>query len=212
MDIPIGVEVHCSDGLCGRSTYVLIDPVRKEVTHIVVKENESPHGERLVPIEAISETAPDVILLHSTLSELNKMDPFIQTEYIRDDTPGVEYVPFNTAGIGPVFVWPYAVPEDTHVVAVEHKRVPLGELAVKRGTRVEAKDGHVGHVDEFLVDPENEHITHIVMREGHLWGKRDIPIPVSEIDHIEEGVVSLKLSKNEIEALPAIPVRRWMGS
>jgi len=43
MDIPVGVEVLCSDGLCGRSTYVLINPVRKKVTHLVVKEAKPPH-------------------------------------------------------------------------------------------------------------------------------------------------------------------------
>ena len=208
MDIPVGVEVHCSDGLCGRSTYVVIDPVRKEVTHLVVKETESPHQERLVPIEAVSETAPDVILLRRSRDAFGKMDPFIQTEYLRDDTPDVDYVPFNSAGVGPVYVWPYAVPDRTHVVAVEHKQVPLGELAVKRGAHVEATDGRVGRVDEFLVNPENEYITHLVMREGHLWGKKDICVPVSEIDHIDEDAVYLKLNKKEIEALPAIPIHR----
>lgn len=211
MDIPVGVEVHCSDGLCGRSTYVLIDPVRKEVTHLVVKEAKSPHEERLVPVEAISETAPDVILLHRSRDELSEMDPFVQTEYIREEMSDLEYVPTRWVGVGPYVVWPYAVPDWTHTVAVEHKRIPIGELAIRRGTVVEAADGRIGHVDEFLVDPENEHITHIVMREGHLWGKKDISIPVSEIDHIEEDVVSLKLTKNEIAALPAIPVRRWMS-
>jgi len=52
------------------------------------------------------------------------------------------------------------------------------------------------------------HITHLVLREGHLWGEKDVTIPVSQIDHIEEGTVHLKLSKPDIEALPAIPVRR----
>ena len=32
-------------------------------------------------------------------------------------------------------------------------------------------------VDELLVDPENEHITHLVMREGHLWGQKDVVYP-----------------------------------
>jgi sporulation protein YlmC with PRC-barrel domain len=211
MDIPVGVEVHCRDGLCGRSTYVLIDPVRKEVTHLVVKEAASPHEERLVPIEAISETAPDVILLRRSRDELSEMDPFVQTEYIREEMSDLNYVPSRWMGVGSYLVWPYAVPDWTHTVAVEHRHIPLGELAIRRGTVVEATDGRAGHVDEFLVDPENEHITHIVMREGHLWGKKDISIPVSEIDHIEEDVVFLRLNKSEVEALPAIPVRRWTG-
>jgi sporulation protein YlmC with PRC-barrel domain len=209
MDIPVGVEVHCADGLCGRSTYVLINPVRREVTHLVVKEAGSPHAERVVPIEAVSETAPDVILLRNTRDELRKMDPFIRTEYIREKIPDLEYAPSGYVGIGSYLIWPYAVPDRTYTVAVEHKQLPPGELAVKRGATVEATDGRVGRVDEFLVSPENEHITHLVMREGHLWGQKDIAVPVTEIDRIKEDTVYLRLSKDEIEALPAIPVHRW---
>jgi hypothetical protein len=189
----------------------LIDPVRKEVTHLVVKEAERPHEERLVPIEAVSETAPDVILLRRSKGELSEMDPFVQTEYIREEVSDLDYVPSRWVGVGSYVVWPYAVPDWTHTVAVEHKHIPLGELAIRRGTVVEATDGRAGHVDEFLVEPKNEHITHVVMREGHLWGQKDIAIPVSEIERIKEDTVYLKLSKDEIEALPAIPVHRWAG-
>jgi hypothetical protein len=64
-------------------------------------------------------------------------------------------------------------------------------------------------VDEFLVDRETGHITHLVLREGHLWGQRDVLIPVSGIGHIDENRVYLTLNKKEIEDLPTIPVRRW---
>jgi hypothetical protein len=74
--------------------------------------------------------------------------------------------------------------------------------------RFQATDGHVGQVEEFLVDPASEHITHLMMREGHLWGQRDVAIPISGIDHLEDGAVHLTLSKGEIEALPSIPVHR----
>ncbi|MGO8991417.1 MAG: hypothetical protein ACLQGU_10495 [bacterium] len=52
------------------------------------------------------------------------------------------------------------------------------------------------------------HNTHLVLREGHLCGKKDVTIPVSQIDHIEEDTVYLKLRKVDIQASPAIPVRR----
>jgi hypothetical protein len=63
-------------------------------------------------------------------------------------------------------------------------------------------------VDEFLVDSETGHITHLVLREGHLWGKKDVAIPVSGVDHITEDTVYLKLDRHTIESLPAVPVRR----
>ena len=84
--------------------------------------------------------------------------------------------------------------------------IPSGELAVRRGARMEATDGHVGQVDEFWVSPMSERITHLVLRKGRLWGQKDVAIPVSEIDRVEED--ALKLDKRRVKALPAIPVQR----
>ena len=57
-------------------------------------------------------------------------------------------------------------------------------------------------------DPGDGHITHLVLREGHFWDKKDVTIPVSEIDRLDEDEVFLKLDRRAIEKLPAIPVRR----
>jgi sporulation protein YlmC with PRC-barrel domain len=92
---------------------------------------------------------------------------------------------------------------------VAHERLPPGELAVRRGSHVQATDGAVGRVDEFLVDRESEHITHLVLREGHLWGQRDVLVPVSEIGRIDENTVHLTLSKEEVANLPTMSVRHW---
>jgi Methyltransferase domain len=42
--IPVNAEVRCTDGTCGHSTCVLINPITNKVTHLVVKEAVSPHG------------------------------------------------------------------------------------------------------------------------------------------------------------------------
>ena len=79
-----------------------------------------------------------------------------------------------------------------------------------RGTHVEATDGLVGKVDEFVVDPENSHITHLVMREGHLWGKKDVIIPISALGETRGNTVFLSLDKQQVEALPAFPLHRHL--
>ena len=105
-------------------------------------------------------------------------------------------------------VWPYAVAKETPHVSKE-ERIPPGELAIHRRARVEASDGPVGRVDEFLVDPSDGKITHLILREGHLWDQKDVTIPVSQIDHFGADTAYLKLNKDSIGKLPAIPVRRW---
>ena len=196
MDIPIDAEVFCTDGFCGRSTRVVLKRETEEVTHLVVKEKESPHKEILIPVTAVKETTPDSINLSYTRDKLAKLQPFIETEYVTVDIP--QYV----GQVSYIEAYP-----DSEVLTVKHELIPPGELALSRGARVEATDGRVGRVDEFLIDPESDHITHIVLRKGHLWGQRDVSIPVSEIERVEEDAVYLKISKRKVEALPSVPVR-----
>lgn len=202
MDIPVNAEVACVDGVCGQSTYVIINPISRQVTHVVVKQKEGLHTEHLVPLGLVAGTTHDLIRLRCTTDELAKIEPFTETEYVQERIPDVDYME------DAYLVWPYHIPELNTTIPITHQRIPHGELAVHRGARVEATDGHVGRVDEFLVDPVDTHITHLVLREGHLWGQKDVTIPVSQIDRIEEDTVYLKLDKHSVEALPAIPIRR----
>jgi sporulation protein YlmC with PRC-barrel domain len=202
MDIPIDAEVFCSDGLYGRSTYVVLKPNTEEVTHLVVKGNKLPHKEVLIPITAVTATTPDSINVRYSRDEMAKMLPFIETEYVKVNIPRY--------AVGSYVMEPYVYPE-VETLPVKHEAIPADELAVRRGAWVEATDGRVGRVDEFLVDPENDHVTHIILREGHLWGQKEVTIPVSEIERIGENTVHLKMAKRQIEALPVIPVRRkWL--
>jgi len=197
MDIPVNAEVYCTDGHCGRSTHVILEPATEKVTHLVVREKRWPHIEVLVPVAAVTATTPDSINLRYTRDRLAGLQHFIETEYIEVDIARYEGEAY--------FMRPheYAEPE---VLVVQHESIPTGELAVRRGTRVEATDGHIGRVDEFLVNPVDERITHLVLREGHLWGQREVTIPVSQIERIAEDAVYLNLDKHSVEALPAIPI------
>jgi hypothetical protein len=171
----------------------VLNPTTRQVTHLVVKEQRFPRIERLVAIDWVVETTPVVIRLRCTSDELAEMEPFIETEYIPVDIP-----PYAASES----LWPYMTARQ------EHEPIPPGELAVHRGARVEATDGHVGRVHEFLVEPTSERITHLVLHEGHLWGQRAVTIPVAQIDRLDEDTVYLKLDKRSVAALPAMPVRR----
>jgi sporulation protein YlmC with PRC-barrel domain len=171
-----------------------MDRETEQVTHLVVKEKHAPYTELLVPIDLVTETTPHVIRLRCAKAELAEMQPFLEVEVIEEKIP--HYVPF---------LMPIVTPE-TRWVTVKREAIPPGEIAVRQGAHVEATDGRVGRLDEFLVDPVTEHVTHLVMREGHLWGQRDVTIPVSEIDRLGENTIYLKLDKDQVEALPSTPI------
>jgi len=209
MEIPLNAQVECTDGVCGRSAYVLINPVIDKVTHLVVKEDASPNTEYVVPVDIVAETTADTIRLHCSKAELEKMKPFIKTTFIEEKVPVRNLGYYGRMyGMGTFYYWPYVTTDRTEKVPVEDQQIPPGELALQRGTRVEATDGYVGKVDEFVVNPENGHITDLVMREGHLFGKKEVTIPLSAIGDTHEDTVFLKLDKAQIESLPTFPLHR----
>jgi hypothetical protein len=212
MEIPLNAQVECTDGIVGRSVYVLINPVGKEVTHLVVRRDSPPNIEYTVPTDFVSETIANTIRLRCSKAELEKMEPFNKTVFIEERVPERVYgYGSGMNGIGSAFYMPYVTPDISMQVAMEQQQIPPGELTVRRGTRVEATDGYVGHVDEFVVNPENCHITHLVLREGHLWGQKDVIIPLSALksmDITHEDAVVLNIDKHEIESLPTFPVHR----
>ena len=79
IDIPLNANVECADGPGGRSSYVIIDPASKQVTHFVVKGNGFHRAERLVPVDWTVETTPDLIRLRCTRDELAMLEPFVET-------------------------------------------------------------------------------------------------------------------------------------
>ena len=211
MEIPLDAQVECTDGICGRSEYVVIDPLASEVTHLVVKEDSSPNTEYIVPVKLLSETLANTIRLHCSKAQLEKMAPFVKTEYILEKVPASNLV-FRGGiyGVGSYYYLPYVVSEKMVHVPVKRKQIPAWEHTVRRGTRVEAMDGYVGKVDELVVNPKNGRITHLVMREGHLWGQKDVVIPLSALGDTVADTVYLKLHKQQVEALPTLPLyRRW---
>jgi sporulation protein YlmC with PRC-barrel domain len=202
IDLPAKAEVHCSDGAVGRSTYIIGNPISHQITHLVVKSNRTPFKEYLVPVDQVEETTPELIRLKCTRNDLYEMEPFEYEEYIRTETPGH-------------LSWPYVLPMELYpeevvsYIPVKFQNVPQGELAVRRGARVEATDGYIGQVDELLINSNNMQVTHLVLLERHILKQREITIPISQIDHIFENTIYLKLDRRSVEDLPTTPMQRW---
>ena len=201
MNIPLDADVHCTDGRYGRSTYIVLNPTDEKITHVVVMSRKIPGSERIVPVSWIKETTPELILLNRPKNAVTSLEHFNQTDFVQREVPHYATDPKLT------LLWPYRVPAKK-VVSEEYKQIPPDELAVRRGARVQATDGRIGQVDEFLIDPESGYISHLVLREGLPWDKKHITVPISEIDRIEENTVHLKMDKRSVKVLPAIPLRQ----
>ena len=75
--------------------------------------------------------------------------------------------------------WPYFGGNVSPPVTFD--TVPLGEVAVRRGEQVHATDGPIGHVQGLVIDAGTHHVTHVLLQEGHLWGRKEVAIPISAV-------------------------------
>ena len=71
--------------------------------------------------------------------------------------------------------------------AVTHDALPLGEVGVHRGDCVHATDGEIGMVKGLVIERRTHHATHVLLQEGHLWGRRDVAIPIRAVTTFEKA-------------------------
>jgi sporulation protein YlmC with PRC-barrel domain len=216
MRLELDRPVLCEDDEVGKLADLVVDPVAKRVTHLVVKPKHGAGASHLVPIELV-EPSEQVggIVLTCTRAKLDELPPVEEFAYLRLGDAATKDPDWDV-GVSDVLALPYydstglAGPVDAvGDMGVVYDRVPKGEVEVRRASRVMASDGdYIGDVDGFLVD-DGDHITHFVLERGHLWGRREVTVPIGAVESVQSDVVTLKLSKDEVGDLPSHKVHRW---
>ena len=69
----MGSEVRCTDGVCGTLRRVVVDPVARSLTHLVVEPQHRERDGHLVPIELVAAAGPE-IELSCTIAEFEKLE------------------------------------------------------------------------------------------------------------------------------------------
>jgi sporulation protein YlmC with PRC-barrel domain len=214
MRLELGNRVDCTDESFGKLADVVIDPISRRVTHLVVERENHPWLARLVPVE-LAEPGDDVsgaVALRATVEEVRRLPPVHEVAYMRLDGFPVDDPDWDI-GIEEVLGLPYYPSYDLEAQPIDfaatYDRVPKGEVEIRRTSVVESADGHhLGDVDGFLVD-DDQLITHVVLEQGHPWERREVLIPIGAVSRVESDSVTLSLVKDEVDALPPVAIRRW---
>jgi sporulation protein YlmC with PRC-barrel domain len=211
----IGTEVSCSDGACGELSRVVVDPVARAVTHLVVEPKHDPGFGRLVPLDLVDATAAG-IRLRCTMADFDKLGPAEETKFIPGGTGSVDYAegevlswPYYGLGMGGGLVAPaggLGVDMADIGQTVIYDKIPLGEVSVSRDQPVHATDGNIGRVQGLVIDPRDNHVTHVLLQEGHLWGRKEVAIPISAVSRVDDDGIQLSMAKAGVQDLPPVDI------
>ncbi|MHB8244635.1 MAG: PRC-barrel domain-containing protein [Acidimicrobiales bacterium] len=205
----IGAEVKCQDGTCGELRRVVVDPVARALTHLVVEPKHGHSGGHLVPVELVEAATPATVSLACTISHFESLDNAEEVEFIPGAAGTWGYgqgqmmsLPYFGLGMG---MGGLAGGMAGGPQAVTYEKVPLGQVQVRRGERVHATDGVIGRVQGLVIDPADHHVTHVLLDEGHLWGQKQVAVPIAAVTGVEEGV-RLNLTKDQVKELPPVDI------
>jgi hypothetical protein len=214
MKLELGCAVHCTDAPFGELADVVIDPIAKRVTHIVVQPHHHAARARLVPVDQARDDG-DAIALECSVADVEALEPVRESAYLRvGEFPVAD--PDWDIGVQDVLALPLyqdadgysaVVDADPHVM-ISYDRIPKHTVEIRRSSPVTSSDGHhLGHVDGFLISVDGA--ADIVLERGHLWGRREIVIPAASVASVEDDAVALSITKDEVGALAARRVHRW---
>ncbi len=213
----IGAEVNCTDGVCGQMIWVVVDHSAPAwvITHLVV---EPPHRVglgRFVPLDRVTNVdgTSGGITLGCTLEQFEQLDSAEVTEFV----PGTGAYPVY--GPAQIIARPYysAEPEvrgdlpSTSQTVTTDAPLPGDDEVAVHVTQAHATDGDIGQVAGLVVDPASQHVTHVLLKEGHLWGRKEVAIPVTAVKEATDDGIHLNITRQEVGDLPPVDVRHRNG-
>jgi hypothetical protein len=212
----MGSGVRCTDGVCGTLRRVVVDPVARTLTHLVVEPGHRERDGHRVPIDLVSSAGVE-IELSCPLAEFENLEAAQELRfppgargrrgYEREEMLSWPYHGLGVGGGGMgIGGMGRSWSAGNGVRAAGHVHVPAGEIQVRRGEHVHATDGLIGRVRGLVVDPadhHHHHVTHVLLDEGHLWSLKQVAVPIGSVTGVDHGV-RLDLTKGQVRDLPPI--------
>ncbi|RPI82985.1 MAG: PRC-barrel domain containing protein [Chloroflexi bacterium] len=215
MQFKDGASVYTeNDEEIGKLNRVVLDPVLREVTHIVIEKGLLFPEDKVVPIDMIDTSREDKITLETGIDSFDDLVPFEETHYMGVDeaewyrSPGATsepeydyapvfyyYPPFG--GYGGYATYAYA----NRPVETE-RNIPEDTIPLQKGVDVLSVEGEkVGNVEQIFVDADSNQATHFLISSGLLFKERKL-IPIHWVKNIHEDLITLAVSTRMLENLP----------
>ena len=205
----------------GRIKRVVLNPVTKEVTHVVIRRGFLFTEDKVVPIGLFLTASEDRAILRKDTQDLKTLPRFEETHYVPIYLPPGHYdAPEMTNGLlwyPPIGMSPYDTmtfygapnilakrpyqPDQAYTERTE-ENIPEDTVAVKEGAKViSADEKHVGNIERVIVDETSDYATHIVISKGLLLKERKL-VPILWLKIVHENEVYLGVNHDAVDALP----------
>jgi hypothetical protein len=68
---------------------------------------------------------------------------------------------------------------------------------------VHAADGDIGQIQGIVIDSASHQVTHVLLQEGHVFGRKVVAIPIGAVTGAGENGIHLGITKQQVKDLPS---------
>lgn len=216
MQFSEGAQVFTADGEeVGRITHVVLDPLEKSVSHIVVRKGLIFTEDKVIPIDLFETANPDQVTLREDAGDLERLPPFREAHYVSVETARTTggdapigagglywYPPADMAASDEFSRIEYPHAPERRYVESEKENIPEGTIALQAGARViSADDQLVGIIESVLTQADTGYASHVVIAQGLLLKTRKF-VPTAWFRLVEKDTVYLSVDAALLERLP----------
>lgn len=225
MPVELGARVHSQDGQdAGTIKYLILDPPTGQVKSVVVERGHILPDDIEIPRDALQEEDPHTVRVAYTAEQLKTLPRFDESQY----TTPPSSTPYPAAG-NPFggLLWPIGYPSTAYMpgmypaplpftpetsedpvsqeVAEKQRQADLANAVIAIGSDVISQDGEkVGEVENIVFDTATGRPITLVLRRGFVV-KENIDLPATAIASVDDEVVYLNLTKEQVKAAPHEP-------
>jgi uncharacterized protein YrrD len=200
-----GVDVYTSDKHeVGKVDRVVIDPVTKQTTHLIVRKGVFFAEDKVVPVTLVDEAKEDYITLHADEDDFESLPDFEENHFIMLDSE--EAPAYSLEDAQPMYWYPFgvgagippAVAPQPYLVETR-RNIPEQAVALKEGAKVTSVDGkHIGDIERVFVDPDTNRIWTFLVSKGFFL-REHLFIPVEWVAEFGENSIRLTVGSSLIE-------------
>lgn len=192
---------------------IVIDPKTDQVTALIAKKGFLIPKDKVIPISLVMESNDDFIKLYDFEGSYDDLEDYTEIHYVQAEAdrkadmmgedkvakaPLIPYPPAHRMGLGyaPNIYYP-----DTRKTKVV-KNIPEDQVDIRKGANVIGLNGeHVGNVEEAVVNPETDVVTHFVLSKGIFFTEEKL-IPSAWVKGYDSNQLKLVVDSNIVEQLP----------
>jgi uncharacterized protein YrrD len=217
MEFKRDAEVYTSDGKkAGRLDRVVIDPMSKKVSHLVVIRGTLFHHDKVVPVDWVESTSENRIQLHENEEALDGAPDFTEHHFVEASKPqreappdeephavywnppvGIDWLGYSGHARRLGF---FSHGSPRYTTTSQHP-LPADAIPLKEGARViSCDDQYVGDVERIFTEPKENLVTHLLISAGLHPAEKKV-IPTFWIAGIEEEEVHLAVEADVLRRL-----------